>query len=240
MNPENRPDENTSFRTPRGPDESDAQREKRRAAHEHRLPYQLGHLFDTAGSPVEAIMERLEGLLPLYDGDKDTLIAAVRTAASETDRAEFIERLSRALQPIIDLYAEKGEAFESVSRKSFIEQGGFTEVNQMVAYDIDGDEMHVHIPPNGMTGTGEKLQLLKAGLRGIATALAENSEVKQLRVESWIIAKHPRLLDRMGFTIEGAISDEEHRQGHGGEPRDVYRASISREEFLHRYGQNPR
>jgi hypothetical protein len=166
------------------------------------------------------------------------LIASIREAAATPDREEFIQRMTEALDPILDLYAEKGEEFEIVARRSFIENGGFTELNQLLAYDIDGTTVRLHIPPNEMTSPGEKRRLLVDGLRMLASVLVEREDLLQVNAASWIVAAHPHLMERLGFTIDGGIDEEVQRTHFAGETRPIALAHIDRGAFLRLYGSS--
>jgi hypothetical protein len=85
---------------------------------------------------------------------------------------------------------------------------------------------------------GEKLRLMRDGLRELARRLEQDASMKdvsQITATSWIVAAHPRILEGLGFTVDGPIDEEKRQRDFADETRPISKAHITREDFLKRY-----
>lgn len=111
-------------------------------------------------------------------------------------------------------------------------------VNKILSYGITGDNLHIHLR-NLEISHNEKEILVQDGLRKLATLIANKPKIKKISATSWIVAKHPRTIQKMGFTIKGSISEEFQKKVFPNEKRPIYYAEMTREEFLAKYLTKP-
>ncbi len=156
---------------------------------------------------LEKVLQEIETSDPK---DENDLVDIVTTSVCDLFHRNFtlqeLEKRSRELRSI-----ENGEV----------------EVNRVLNYDIHGQKLHIHIPLTLIENPMELRKLFMEGLKKLSTEIKENPELKDITTihgKSWIIYKHPKLLEAAGFTI---ISRDE-TAGQGV-------AEMSREDFIKRY-----
>lgn len=110
----------------------------------------------------------------------------------------------------------------------------FTPVNEILTYGIAGDNIHIHLSDLKIFH-GEKEKLVRDGLRKLATILQSKPEINKVSATSWIVAKHPKSIERLGFVVKGPISEEFRQKHFKDEKRPVHYSEISREEFITTY-----
>ncbi len=74
------------------------------------------------------------------------------------------------------------------------------------------DRASLHIDDVAYQSIGEKLAILRNGLKGIVIVLKNDPEFQKVEVVegiSWIVAIKPKLLERLGFTIDNDSPDAE-------------------------------
>lgn len=142
------------------------------------------------------------------------------------------------IQEIIALNELIGKIQERNLREILLNNPNIKEINELIAYDFDEEgNMHLHVLPNQHSTITEKMTLMKQGLKLTANILIGHPEVKFLYATSWIVAENPKLLEMLGFTIEGEISEIERTTEFSDEQRDVWKAVIPREDFIDRYNK---
>ena len=77
--------------------------------------------------------------------------------------------------------------------------------------------------------------MTREGLEELAKTVKENQAVKRVEAISWIVADHPKILEKLGFTVVGEIDEEMRRKYYADDNRPIGRATVSREDFLRRY-----
>ena len=203
-----------------------------------RLRYRVNSLFDEIPDGTQRIAElkrRLGTLLQFIDKPPGELNAELDSCAEILSKEEFVAKVTAILKPIADASVQRPQEFEKVAREEFRAQGGFTPVNDLLAYGIHDTVMHLHAMQNKTAELRQKLGMLKDGMKRIAQIVRDNEAVQEVTATSWIVAEHPKLLERMGFTVEGPITDEMRAKHFQGDPRAISLAKISREELLRRY-----
>ena len=151
------------------------------------------------------------------------------------NKQKFIDNVFKIIKPIISLKFEKPEEFDEIRRDDFKKRTGFVEVNKLLSYEINNEILHIHIPPNESTSLQEKYSLFIKGMKELAKIVDNNKSITKIVGISWIIAKHPKILKRCGFTVDGPIDAEIKRRDFGNDEVDVWGAHMSREEFLKKY-----
>ena len=204
----------------------------------------------------------LKNLPPSYDA-KVVLISRFRESIGSTmpEHAEFLtEELRRRIASVpaedIDALVESvnyvmndvaskhitREAFEARQRKQFFLYNEFMPLSETLAFGVSEGMAHIHLAPSSALGIAALRADVEAGLRELARRLRDDEEftdVTSVKGTSWIVAKNPRLLERLGFTIDGPISEEIRAAHFAEESRPVAAAHMDRDDFLARYGTNP-
>jgi len=167
---------------------------------------------------VATITEQLEGIEEAQDVDA------------------FTTHVLRAFKPVVTyIKANPREYQKEQQGDAYLTENG-DRLNELLHYHIGADNnMHLHVFPNMFTSQGEQLRLLREGLQLAAEKLRDDTTVQKVYATSWIVTENPRLLEMLGFTVEGPITKEEQEQLFGGEHRVVSRASIPREEFIDKH-----
>lgn len=125
------------------------------------------------------------------------------------------------------------------------------DINEMVFCELKkDDELWLHIDDVRDKPLREKIRLLNDGFKKLAEYLVSDerlANVKRITGTSWIVAKHPKTLERLGF---GVITDEnlfkEHAKAYrsksarSARPREFKdlnpaHAYIDRDEFVRLY-----
>jgi hypothetical protein len=138
------------------------------------------------------------------------------------DRDQYVEAVFQVLKPVLDkIFDTHQQVVISHPEERVLV------ANELLTYDIKGDKLFIHVFSGGLDG---KIGRYAEGLATVATTLETHQEVKMVEAWSWIVVQHPKILERLGFTVE---KDGEGRpivfgdqQGH---------ASMSREDFLMKY-----
>lgn len=136
--------------------------------------------------------------------------------------------------------------------KTFMERPVISRINDLLGFEFNEDlkQIDIHIANQKDKPLGEKLRLLREGFRELADFLKHKSEIEKINATSWIVKEHPKLLERLGFTIVDRSLEAWHRKreykkrlGVGSSvPEDKKDtkpgyAFISREKFVELYGK---
>lgn len=204
------------------------------------------YTYDLSTDGTKRINNILSDLKFLLDSDKlpidsNSIRQALTDCAKIDDKTEFVNKTFEILKPLLDIKFSNPQLFEELQRKHFLLDNKFNSLNELLHYDINDDGWaHIHIAPFETIPAKEKSKLLilfNEGMEKLAEILKNNDNIKGVIAESWIVAEHPKILERYGFKITGEI-DEETRQryyGGGGEQRAIHSAYIDREKFLEKF-----
>ena len=143
-----------------------------------------------------------------------------------------------ALDPILVFRREHRHEFEQLTRKVVMEparQDGMTPLNEVMYYGGRDNYVHIHLAQAKDVGVSKLRALVLDGLQKLAEQIKGNEQVQDIEATSWIVAKNPKLMEKLGFTVEGEVDEEFRRQHFSGDERKISRATIKREEFLKRY-----
>jgi len=201
----------------------------------------IGLFFDNnkdGQKRVDDIISKIEPFLrsDLMDGEK--VRQSLRECSTIKDRGEFIERVFSSLKPINDLKKNNPGIFEAIERKAFVEEveaRGFKKINEILSYGVSEDFVHIHLAPARQFGISGLKKMTQEGLEELAKTVKENQAVKRVEAISWIVADHPKILEKLGFTVVGEIDEEMRRKYYADDNRPIGRATVSREDFLRRY-----
>jgi hypothetical protein len=198
----------------------------------------FGKIFDGHGNGQERT-EELLSILKLFLKsdliDGPTIENSIKELSGINSREEFVEKAISSLKPLLDLRAENSEAIEKIEREAFVENVGATKINEVLSYSLENGDVHLHLSP------ARHLKSLRSqvaeGLKSLAEIVKNNEKIKKIVGTSWIVAEHPKIMEGLGFKIDGVISEQLKNERFIGDDREIAEASMSREEFLEKYGK---
>lgn len=162
--------------------------------------------------------------------DVETMKQSLIGCGEIEDQEQFLDKIMEIVKPIIDIKENRKDEFEKVERKIFVEEGGFTTINELVSYGKRGDTIHMHHAPGRTFSDIQRLRYYKDAMIKLAEVVNNDPEIKQVVGASWIVAKNPKLFTMGGFKVEEP--DAEHFSP------ETKVAIISREDLLARYLKN--
>ena len=159
-------------------------------------------------------------------------MASLDECAKIGNKNEFVEAVIEIIKPFVELALEKPELFVPAEGRD----REFIKINELLSYGVSasGNQIHIHIVPDEAIRNGFS-RLINEGLRELAKVVKENEQIKSINGTSWIIAKQPRILEKLGFTLDGEISEEVRAKHFPGEKMEIHEAHMSREDFLDKY-----
>ena len=188
---------------------------------------ELAKIFNSYASGKERIGEILKitkSLIAQLENGND-VIENLRSCELIEEENQFVAKALLILKPLIDL---KNDRAGEIGRDR-----EFIKINGILSYGLERKSIHIHVV------TDEKVENLLSefgdGMKKLAQITLENDEVEEITATSWIVAAHPRVLERFGFVIDGEISEEERIAHFAGDNRPIWKASMTREKLLEKY-----
>lgn len=182
---------------------------------------------------VNVIAGRLGKILDSDAFDGEAVKKSLQACSKIEDEKEFVDGVMLALQPVLTFRKNNPQAFEKMAREVAMSQEGMKPLNEIMYYGGRDDYIHIHL------ANARDMKKLRAlvldGLQKLAEIIKADEKVKTIEATSWIVAKNPGLMEKMGFEVEGEIDEEFRRRHFGDDKRKISKATISREEFLKRY-----
>lgn len=111
--------------------------------------------------------------------------------------------------------------------------GRVIQINEILSYRVEQCDVRLHIIPE--KAVKNVLDVLADGLRKLASIIDRDECIAEVSIRSWVVAEYPRVLERFGFQIDEKNSEELSSEKKLGGEREVWRAHISREQFLDMY-----
>ena len=216
--------------------------EQRQQARQERQDNRYFHvLYQQADTNAERIAKLKEGYKHFFantadDLDAQSIMASIDALADAPDEDTFVDQALAVMQPIRRFQQEHPD----IARRIMLERKNFTALNEVLSYGLteDGERVHIHLSP--ATNQPRLRSLVFDGLRELARQIREQPEkfkkLEAITATSWIVAEHPEAMQRLGFSVEGPITEEFRQRHFKSEERDIDRASISKGDFLARYG----
>lgn len=193
------------------------------------------------GQKVETLTSRLSLLFSNIPEDKaaklESIFRELKTVSIESEE-DFAHTAATKLYAFITENFTAQE-LEARMRPIFIEQSGFIPLNEILSYGIYRSEAHIHLAPAKTKPVRETMELIKQGISELARKITTDEEMQHIDLitaTSWIVAEHPRIMERLGFTIEGPINEEMKKEHFADETKDVSRCYMSKEELIRLYG----
>ncbi len=165
----------------------------------------------------------------------DEIKSSLKVCSALEDKKEFIKQCADCLNPLLDWKKQDPYSFEAKLRENVAEVTGFIPLNETLTYGRDKDRIHIHVSPSETLGLSEKLALIKDGFHKLRDILLADESIKEVSATSWIVAANPGILEKLGFTIDGEISKGMKKRNFPNETRPVFKAHITREEFIDKY-----
>lgn len=175
---------------------------------------------------------------------KDEIIKGLREGVTIQDREKFIVHYLKVLEPLMMLKVfTQPKIFEKLEREIEVNSG--IKLSEVLSAEFKDEEemVKIHLAPATELIKGEGIGYFKKeveiGLRKLAEEIKSNDKIKKVLAESWIVAKNPSLLERLGFTYDGMVPEEENDAGYIddlGNKRPFARAFMTRKDFLAKYG----
>lgn len=177
--------------------------------------------YSNGSERIAALIAENQEEIELLENAEETK-DELKAYASLDDKDEFVDAVFKVLQPVIDrVFDEQQKVVEGRPESQVFV------ANELLTYDFKEDKLFIHVFSGGLDG---KIGRYTEGLVTVATALEVHPEVKAVEAWSWIVVQHPKILERLGFTVE---KDNEGKPIIFGDQQG--RASMSREDFLTKY-----
>ncbi len=162
----------------------------------------------------------------------DNIKTKLQMSLSIENKDEFANFITKTIEPLIDIKNNNRAEFEKAHAQAMNESRGFIEINRLLSYGKSGSIIHIHAPA-GKT-VDNKITLYRDGMTKLAEVVHNDSEIKNITATSYIVAEHPGLFKRAGFTI-GDVTKEFKEEHYYNEKATIKKATISREDFLQRF-----
>lgn len=165
----------------------------------------------------------------------ETTISKLRESLTK-DKDVFMNEATIILNPLLKAKLENPKLIEEIRRDSFVEEGNFIKLNEILSYGISKNVAHIHLAPLKELlrelGKGKILELTSDGLKNLAQVFKENENLKRVTATSPVVANNPEYLSSFGFTFKGIMSEEDKEKHWKGESKAVGEAEMSRERLL--------
>jgi hypothetical protein len=215
-----------------------------------KLRANLGQLFDNPeklNSKVDKFLSQLNsfkeaGLI----FNKEEMIKGVMEGIKIKDREEFINYLFKVLEPITLLRVTQAKIFEKIEREITTSGDGNKKLSEVLYTNYSDEnpkEVEIHLAPatelikeKGIENFKKEVEV---GLRKLAEIIRSNDRIEEVSATSWIVAKNPGLLKKLGFTIIGTLPEEDDNSAYfneQGQKMPTAQTKMSRNDFLSRYG----
>lgn len=161
---------------------------------------------------------------------------------SINDRGAFVSHFLKVMEPLIILRVTHAHIFEQIDRESLLNSEGNVRLSEVLYTSLGGErkELLIHLAPAKEfikeKGLRAFKQDIKDGLMKLAEIVKSMPGVEEVYAISWIVAKNPNLLESLGFTIEGELSEKDRAEHFPGDDKPIGMAFMTREDFLARYG----
>lgn len=196
--------------------------------------------YDVKATLVSRFRESLGDTLPeLADQLTEELRRQIAYVAAD-DIDALVARVDYVMNVVASRHITRAD-MEARQREYFFSFHDFMPLSETLTFGVSRGTVHIHLAPSSALGIAALRADVEAGLRELARRLKEDEDLKGVEIikgTSWIVAKNPRLMERLGFTIDGPISEEERATHFSEESRPVAAAHMDREDFLARYGKD--
>lgn len=202
----------------------------------------LGHLFDDKEkrhTRISIFVSQLNAIERAgFVFNRDEVVREIQKSLEIQDRETFIAHLMKVLEPFMLLKVTNPKIFETVEREAVTSGDGNTRLSEVLYVNFKHEnraDIHLATARELMKekGIAYLKKEVETGLRKLAEMIKPNDKVKEIWATSWIVAKSPLYLRKLGFTVVGVFPEEETEEE---ENRPIGEAFMTREDFLARYG----
>ena len=169
--------------------------------------------------------------------DSDKIVAELNKASAITDKDKFVNTVFEVLRPVNEFKLKNPEIYEDVQAEYWTKAGGFTLLNERLSYGADDGVAHFHLAESRMVK--HKLgEIFIDGLQKLAKVVKDDESIELITGTSHLLAreKFKQMLANEGFKLE-ELSEEEKQKYFAGDDREIWKASMTREAFLKRFGE---
>ena len=193
--------------------------------------------YKTGEERVGVLKERMNALLMYGSFDDEAIKKLLESCSAAENEQEFVKNVFAALEPILMFRKENPEEFERITREIVMNKEGMKSLNEIMYYGVHGDLLHIHLAPARELGAMKLRTAIIEGLHRLAEIVKKDEEIKNIEATSWIVAHKSgaKLIEKLGFDIEGEVDGEFKQKHFKDEERKVSRAVMAREELLKRY-----
>src|SRR3989344_1428111 len=114
------------------------------------------------------------------------------------------------MEPLIVLRVTRAEIFERMHRENALSSDGNTKLSEVLYAGLrEGSKKDIEIHLASATefikekGIGNFKKEVESGLVKLAEIIKSDPNIERISAVSWIVAKNPLLLRKLGFTIVG-------------------------------------
>lgn len=183
------------------------------------------------------LFERLSGETNLFFGKQRQYQALLNELKSRQYSSD--DEMAKVVGKKMHDFAIQNFSYEQLGQNLYRDQG-FEELNDVLSYGGSLRIIHIHMEPKANVLVGKKprekvnylMEQLNDGLHKLAVLLQTDPRWKNVEIitaASWLVAKHPKLLESLKFKVESNLK---------GGPRTIRGAFIYRRDFLREYGSN--
>ena len=186
---------------------------------------------------IQNFYSEIRSFAGLANLDPESVIEEIKAGLKLENSEEFVNLAFKVLKKVVDQRIEHPEIFERTRRERIIEHSGNIRLSELMYYNIDLENgtAIIHVAPKGDLELGAIIKAFRDGLKELARQVKEDKRIKEIQATSWIVASNPGLLEKAGFTVEGAISEKMKIEHFDNETRPVSWAHMSREALLEKY-----
>jgi hypothetical protein len=183
--------------------------------------------------------EVISSIFPFKEAEAKELIERLKQQSFESVQA-FTEELKKELhQLLITNYTPQSLVSARFEKR---QEGNAYEnhkLNELLYYHIDEkDVLHLHVNSKASQNNFKLYTEMRDGFKQLAKDLQTNPKLATVtRIEgtSWIVADRPLVLERLGFIVDGPISEELRKDHFSDDSRGIWTAHISTDEFIQKY-----
>ena len=184
--------------------------------------------------------EVISSIFPFKEAEAKKLIERLKQQSFESVQ-DLAEQLKKELhQFLITNYTPESlvtARFEKRQEGSTYENH---KLNELLYYHIgdDKDVLHLHVNSKAMQNNFKLYTEMRDGLKQLAKDLQADPKLATIsRIEgtSWFVADRPQVLERLGFIVDGPISEELRKAHFADDEREIWTSHILTDEFIQKY-----
>lgn len=186
----------------------------------------FAYALEQTSSPEECIQSIINENLEVIGAieNSEAIKSALRECIQFTDKQLFADAVFEVLKPVLDMQ------FAKIAEEPINHPDQRVVVNESLSYDIHGDSLKIHVFTGGLGSLTRYID----GLSTVAEALEQHPEVTTVDAISWIVVKHPDILERkLGFTVQREVDGKPTARTVDNE--EIGYAFMTREDFLSKY-----